>query len=84
MFAVAAAYLLRVVVTPLILPLRHGSRQAAKDELGSGFVFAVVAFFSGEGQKTTDFAKDAASMVQRLCLGQHAPSNCPYRLAICF
>ena len=76
MFAVAAAYLLRVVVTPLILPLRHGSRQAAKDELGSGFVFAVVAFFSGEGQKTTDFAKDAASMVQRLitlhCLDQHA------------
>ena len=43
---------------------RHSSRQHAKDNLGSGIVYALLALVMGENSKNSDLAKDAAQMVR--------------------
>ena len=73
---------------PTIFPLRHSSRQAAKDNLGTGIVYALLALVMGDDKRSNDFAQDVAKMVgegacvvqQQQQQQQHVLTTCLHRL----
>jgi hypothetical protein len=53
---------LRLARAPPDILNRHISRQAAKDDLGSGIVFALIALVLGDSAKNNDFVTEVAKM----------------------